>query len=146
MEPASTCIRASVDALCRDGADEISRDPRRKRFKPRRESLAKPSKLPSNCCLAHLQLYKCPTGSYVPSVLHVRKRPNAISRISCHHHHHHHNILLLLVQTCYLLTGSNRSANFSTKRLHGGWRCARISSVRFLYAVRHNGISPCSPG
>ena len=27
-------IRASVDALCRDGADEISRDPRRKRLKP----------------------------------------------------------------------------------------------------------------
>ena len=49
-----TCIRASVDALCRDGADEISRDPRRKRLKPRRESLAKPSKPPSNCCLAHL--------------------------------------------------------------------------------------------
>ena len=47
-------IRASVDALCRDGADEISRDPRRKRLKPRRESLAKPLKLPSNCCLAHL--------------------------------------------------------------------------------------------
>ena len=47
-------IRASVDALCRDGADKISRDPRRKRLKPRRESLAKPSKLPSNCCLAHL--------------------------------------------------------------------------------------------
>ena len=35
-------IRASVDALCKDGADEISRDPRRKRLKPRRESLAKP--------------------------------------------------------------------------------------------------------
>ena len=46
--------RASVDALYRDGADEISRDPRRKRLKPRRESLAKPLKLPSNCCLAHL--------------------------------------------------------------------------------------------
>ena len=131
------CIRASVDALCRDGADEISRDPRIKRLKPRRESLAKPSKLPSNCCLAHLQLYKRPTGSYLPSVLHARKRPNAISRISCHHHHN----ILLLVQTRYLLTGTNQSANFSTKRLHGGWRCARTSSVRFLYAVRHNGIS-----
>ena len=47
-------IRASVDALCRDSADEISRDPSIKRLKPRRESLAKPSKLPSNCCLAHL--------------------------------------------------------------------------------------------
>ena len=65
--------------------------------------------------------------------------PNAISRISCHHHH---NFLLLLVQTCYLHTGTNPSANFSTKRLRGGWRCARTSSIRFymLYvttAFRH---------
>ena len=54
LVPSSGIIRASVDALCRDGADEISRDPRRKRLNPRRESLAKPSKLPSNYCLAHL--------------------------------------------------------------------------------------------
>ena len=120
-------IRASVDALCRDGADEISRDPRRKRLTPRRESLAKPSQLPSNCCLAHLYLYKRPTGSYVPSVLHARKLPNAISRISCHHlhhlHHHHH-----LLQTRYLLTGTRRNVNLFTTRLHGPLRCARTSS------------------
>ena len=54
MENLHIPIRASVDALYRDGADEISRDPRRKRLKPRRESPAKPLKLPSNCCLAHL--------------------------------------------------------------------------------------------
>ena len=34
-------IRASVDALCRDGASEISRDPHTKRL-TRRESLARP--------------------------------------------------------------------------------------------------------
>ena len=38
------CIRASVDALCRDGTSEISRDPRTKRLQTRRESLAMPSK------------------------------------------------------------------------------------------------------
>ena len=37
-------IRASVDALCRDGTSEISRDPRTKRLQTRRESLARPSK------------------------------------------------------------------------------------------------------
>ena len=37
-------IRASVDALCRDGTSEISRDPRTKRLLTRRESLARPSK------------------------------------------------------------------------------------------------------
>ena len=46
-------IRASVDAPCRDGADEISRDPCRKQLKPRGKSLAKPLKLPSNCCTSY---------------------------------------------------------------------------------------------
>ena len=32
---AITAIKASTDSLCRDGADEISRDPRRERLKPR---------------------------------------------------------------------------------------------------------------
>ena len=41
-------IRASVDALCRDGASEISRDPRTKRLQTRRESLARPSKHTNN--------------------------------------------------------------------------------------------------
>ena len=41
-------IRASVDALCRDGASEISRDPRTKRLQARRESLARPSKHTNN--------------------------------------------------------------------------------------------------
>ena len=41
-------IRASVDALCRDGTSEISRDPRTKRLRTRRESLARPSKHTNN--------------------------------------------------------------------------------------------------
>ena len=40
--------RASVDALCRDGTSEISRDPRTKRLQTRRESLARPSKHTNN--------------------------------------------------------------------------------------------------
>ena len=44
----STSIRASVDALCRDGTSEISRDPRTKRLQTRRESLAMPSKHTNN--------------------------------------------------------------------------------------------------
>ena len=35
-------IRASVDALCRDGAGEISRDPHTKQLKTLEKSLAKP--------------------------------------------------------------------------------------------------------
>ena len=41
-------IRASVDALCRDGTSETSRDPRTKRLQTRRESLARPSKHTNN--------------------------------------------------------------------------------------------------
>ena len=41
-------IRASVDALCRDGTSEISRDPRTKCLQTRRESLAMPSKHSNN--------------------------------------------------------------------------------------------------
>ena len=44
----TTEIRASVDALCRDGTSEISRDPRTKRLQTRRESLARPSKHTNN--------------------------------------------------------------------------------------------------
>ena len=41
----TTGIRASVDALCRDGTSEISRDPRTKRLQTRR---ARPSKHTNN--------------------------------------------------------------------------------------------------
>ena len=45
---AISLIRASVDALCRDGTSEISRDPRTKCLQTRRESLARPSKHTNN--------------------------------------------------------------------------------------------------
>ena len=48
LVPLFTSIRASVDALCRDGTSEISRDPRTKRLQTRRESLARPSKHTNN--------------------------------------------------------------------------------------------------
>ena len=41
-------IRASIDALCRDGTSESSRDPRTKRLQTWRESLARPSKHTKN--------------------------------------------------------------------------------------------------
>ena len=44
----SYTIGALVDALCRDGTSEISRDPRTKHFQTRRESLAMPSKHTNN--------------------------------------------------------------------------------------------------
>ena len=47
-EVCNKVIRASVDALCRDGTSEISRDPRTKRLQTRRESLAMPSKHTNN--------------------------------------------------------------------------------------------------
>ena len=47
-------IRASVDALCRDGTGQISRDPRTKRFKTRRERLAMPSKCTTSHSRAHI--------------------------------------------------------------------------------------------
>ena len=37
-----------IDALCRDGTSEISRDPRTKRLQTRRENLAMPSKHTNN--------------------------------------------------------------------------------------------------
>ena len=37
-----------LDALCRDGTSEISRDPRTKCLQTRRESLARPSKHTNN--------------------------------------------------------------------------------------------------
>ena len=73
-------IRESVDSLYRDDTDEISRDPRTKRLKTRRESLPRPSKHTSNSLRAHIYLYMFPKTSYAPSVLHARLRSYAISR------------------------------------------------------------------
>ena len=87
-DPSSFCtddIRESVDSLYRDDTDEISRDPRTKRLKTRRESLPRPSKHTSNSLRAHIYLYMFPKTSYAPSVLHARLRSYAISLFSCHH-------------------------------------------------------------
>ena len=90
-------IRESVDSLYRDDTDEISRDPRTKRLKTRRESLPRPSKHTSNSLRAHIYLYMFPKTSYAPSVLHARLRSYAISRFSCHHILHLLLLLLLLL-------------------------------------------------
>ena len=64
--PSWVGIRASVDALCRDGASEISRDPRTKRLQTRRESLARPSKHTNNNLLdSYLAVHK--SSSFLPA-------------------------------------------------------------------------------
>ena len=67
-------IRESVDSLYRDDTGEISRDPRTKRLKTRRESLPRPSKYASNSLRAHIYLYMFPKISYAPSVVHASIR------------------------------------------------------------------------
>ena len=64
-------IRASVDALCRDGASEISRDPRTKRLQTRRESLARPSKQTNNN--SYLAVHK--PSSFLPASSLPRENP-----------------------------------------------------------------------
>ena len=68
--PCFRYIRASVDALCRDGAGEMSRDPGTKASKTRRERLAMPSKYPKDhsrgpYLLIHMpKCILCPCKSY----------------------------------------------------------------------------------
>ena len=67
-------IRASVDALCRDGTSEISRDPLTKRLQTRRESLARPSKHTNNNLLdSYLAVHK--PSSFLPASSLPRKNP-----------------------------------------------------------------------
>ena len=67
-------IRASVDALCRDGTSEISRDPRTKRLQTRRESLARPSKYTNNNLLdSYLAVHK--PSSFLPASSLPRENP-----------------------------------------------------------------------
>ena len=74
-------IRASVDALCRDGAGQISRDPRKNCLKTRRECLIRPSKLTKSHSRASIQLSTFRKASYVAPVLCARIRSHAISQI-----------------------------------------------------------------
>ena len=78
-------IRASVDALCRDGTGQISRDPRTKASKTRRERLAMPSKYSKDHPRAHINLYICFKVPYVPANLTTEIHSYAISQFSCHH-------------------------------------------------------------
>ena len=71
---ASAFIRASVDAQCRDGTSEISRDPRTKRLQTRRESLARPSKHTNNNLLdSYLAVHK--PSSFLPASSLPRENP-----------------------------------------------------------------------
>ena len=65
-----TNIRALVDALCRDGTSEISRDPRTKRLQTRRESLARPSK---QLLDSYLAVHK--PSSFLPASSFPRENP-----------------------------------------------------------------------
>ena len=76
-----THIRASVDALCRDGTGQISRDPCKNCLKTRRECLTRPSKLTKSHSRASIQLSICRKASYVAPVLCARIRSHAISQI-----------------------------------------------------------------
>ena len=81
------CIRASVDALCRDETDQISRDPHTKSILTRRERLAIIRNTPA---VAHGFISSCTYAvirhTYL-GVLHARICSHAISGFSCHHHH-----------------------------------------------------------
>ena len=74
IQAAPSGIRASVDALCRDGTSEISRDPRTKRLQTRRESLARPSKHTNNNLLdSYLAVHK--PSSFLPASSLPRENP-----------------------------------------------------------------------
>ena len=67
-------IRASVDALCKDGTSEISRDPRTKRLQTLRESLAMPSKHTNNNFYdSYLAVHK--PSSFLPASSLPRENP-----------------------------------------------------------------------
>ena len=74
-------IRASVDALCRDGTGQISSDPRKNCLKTRRECLTRPSKLTKTHSRASIQLSTCRKASYMAPILCARICSHAISRI-----------------------------------------------------------------
>ena len=73
-------IRASVNALCRDDAGQISRDPRKNSLKTRRERLTYPTKLTKSHSPASIQLSPCRKSSYAPPELRTRIRSHVISR------------------------------------------------------------------
>ena len=113
-------IRASVDALYRDGTGEISRDPHTRMT---HHGL----KITSN------SLQPISSYTYAPRPPKFPTREFALTRFFdfCVINH---NLHLLLLQTRYLLTGSSWSVYFFTEHLPFCRRCARISSDRFFFA------------
>ena len=94
----------------------------------------------SNSLRAHIYLYMFQKTPYAPSVVPVRIRSYAISRISCNHHHHN-ILLLLLLQSRYLLSRNSWSADFFAERLQICRRCARTWSDRFFLVASDYGRS-----
>ena len=137
-------FRVITYRIYRDDTDEISREPRTKRLKIRRESLPRPSKHTSNSLRAHIYLYMFPKTSYAPSVLHARLRSYAISRFSCHH--------ILHSSSSSSSSSLNRLSpyqyqfkrcHFFTESLQFRRRCARTSSDR-LFLVASLPWSSCT--
>ena len=84
-------IRASVDALCRDGTSEISRDPRTKHLQTQRESLARPSKHTNNNLLdSYLAVHK--PSSFLPASSLPRENP-----LTCDFHNFHVIFIIIII-------------------------------------------------
>ena len=85
-------IRASVDALCRDGAGHVPRDPCTNSPVSRPRSISEPEKIHQHHPETYLQLTQCLLGAHIPSSFHASGISNArISNTS------RHRILLLLL-------------------------------------------------
>ena len=85
-------IRALVDALCRDGAGHVSRNPCTNSPLSHARSISWPQKNHQNHPEAYPQLYQCLVDAYVPSSFHTSRISHAgFSRTTRHH------ILLLLL-------------------------------------------------
>ena len=89
VHPRWSVIRVSVDALCRDGTGQISRDPRKNCLKTRRECPTRPSKLTKS----HSRASQYPAIHMLKSLVcgSSALHENSLTRDftnSCHHHHH----------------------------------------------------------
>ena len=127
-------IRASVDALCRDETDQISRDPHTKSILTWRERLASLRNAPA---VAHGFISSC-TYAVIPhtylGVLHMRICSHAISGFSCHHHHYYSS------SSSVNPLSPNRNkflcADFSTEHLYCRRRCDQSPSDHFSFVPR----------
>ena len=135
-------IRASVDALFRDNAGQISRDPRKNCLKTQWERLPRLSKQTRSHSRAGIQLSTCRKALYAPPVLCARIRSHAISRIRV--------IIIIIILIFFskpaisMLERVDRLISFM-KRLQSRWRCARSQSDHFFLFPRVYGRSWSSP-